>query len=180
LPSLFASPWPAVAAMTVVVAASNWLVQYPINDVLTWGAITYPFSFLVTDLTTRLQGPARARRVVWFGFALAVLLSTWLATPRIALASGAAFLAGQLLDIQVFQRLRAGSWWRAPLVSSTLGSLVDTALFFSLAFAGTDLPWVTLALGDLGVKLLMALLALAPFRAALALALPAPPRPAAR
>ena len=123
--------------MTVVVVASNWLVQFPINDLLTWGAITYPFSFLVTDLTTRLQGPERARRVVWVGFALAVLLSIWLATPRIALASGTAFLAGQLLDIQVFQRLRAGSWWRAPLVSSTAGSVVDTALFFSLAFAGT-------------------------------------------
>ncbi len=166
-----------VGAMTLVVVASNWLVQYPINDVLTWGAITYPFSFLITDLTTRLQGPQRARRVVWVGFALAVLLSVWLATPRIALASGTAFLAGQLLDIQVFQRLRAGSWWRAPLVSSTLGSVVDTLLFFSLAFAGTDLPWHTLAAGDLAVKLLLAVLALAPFRAALALALPMPARP---
>jgi uncharacterized PurR-regulated membrane protein YhhQ (DUF165 family) len=158
--------------MTVIVAASNWLVQFPINDFLTWGAITYPFSFLVTDLTTRLSGPERARHVVYAGFALAVLLSIWLATPRIALASGTAFLAGQLLDIRVFQRLRAGSWWRAPLVSSAAGSVVDTALFFSLAFAGTDLPWVTLALGDLGVKLLLAVLALAPFRAVLALALP--------
>jgi hypothetical protein len=165
----------ALIAMTVVVTASNWLVQFPINDVLTWGAITYPFSFLITDLTTRLQGPERARRVVWVGFALAVLLSIWLATPRIALASGAAFLAGQLLDIQLFQRLRAGSWWRAPLVSSTMGSIVDTALFFTLAFAGTGLPWVTLALGDLAVKLLLAVLALAPFRAVLALALPAGP-----
>ena len=162
-------------AMTVIVVASNWLVQFPINDLLTWGAITYPFSFLVTDLTTRLQGPERARRVVWAGFALAVLLSIWLATPRIALASGTAFLAGQLLDIQVFQRLRAGSWWRAPLVSSTAGSVVDTALFFSLAFAGSGLPWITLALGDLGVKLILAVLALAPFRAVLALALPVGP-----
>lgn len=170
----FAAAWPPILAMTVVVVASNWLVQFPINDVLTWGAISYPFSFLVTDLTTRLQGPERARRVVWVGFALAVLLSIWLATPRIALASGAAFLAGQLLDIQVFQRLRAGSWWRAPLASSTLGSVVDTALFFSLAFAGTGLPWVTLALGDLAVKLLLAVLALAPFRAVLGLALPMP------
>jgi uncharacterized PurR-regulated membrane protein YhhQ (DUF165 family) len=170
---LAASFLPPVLAMTVVVAASNWLVQFPINDVLTWGAITYPFSFLITDLTTRLQGPERARRVVWVGFALAVFLSLWLATPRIALASGTAFLAGQLLDIRIFQRLRTGSWWRAPLVSSTLGSIVDTALFFSLAFAGTGLPWVTLAMGDLGVKLLLAVLALAPFRAALALALPA-------
>lgn len=167
-------PWPSVAAMAVVVVASNWLVQFPINDVLTWGAITYPFSFLVTDLTTRLKGPGPARRAVWVGFAVAVLLSIWLATPRIALASGTAFLVGQLLDIQVFQKLRQGSWWRAPLVSSTVGSVVDTALFFSLAFAGTGLPWVTLALGDLGVKLAMAVLALAPFRAVLALALPGP------
>lgn len=164
--------------MTLVVAASNLLVQLPINDVLTWGAFSYPFSFLVTDLTTRLQGPDRARRAVWVGFALAVVLSVWLATPRIALASGTAFLVGQLLDIRVFQRLRRGTWWRAPLVSSTLGSILDTAIFFSLAFAGTGLPWVTLALGDLGVKLLMAVLALAPFRAALAWALPAPRRAA--
>ena len=161
-------------AMTVVVVLSNFLVQFPINDVLTWGAITYPFSFLITDLTTRLHGPERARRIVWLGFALAVLLSIWLATPRIALASGTAFLVGQLLDIQIFQKLRNGSWWRAPLVSSSLGSVVDTALFFTLAFAGTELPWVTLALGDLGVKLLLAVLALAPFRAVLALALPMP------
>ena len=174
---LFQTLWLPVLAMMVVVVASNWLVQFPINDVLTWGAISYPFSFLITDLTTRLQGPERARRAVWVGFALAVLLSIWLATPRIALASGTAFLAGQLLDIQIFQQLRRGSWWRAPLVSSTLGSILDTTLFFSLAFAGTDLPWVTLALGDLGVKLTMAVLALAPFRAALALALPLP-RPA--
>jgi uncharacterized PurR-regulated membrane protein YhhQ (DUF165 family) len=164
-----------VIAMTAVVSASNWLVQFPINDVLTWGAITYPFSFLITDLTTRLQGPERARRMVWVGFTLAVLLSLWLATPRIALASGAAFLAGQLLDIQVFQRLRRGSWWRAPLVSSVLGSVIDTTLFFSLAFAGTAVPWVTLALGDLGVKLLLAVLGLVPFRAVLALAIPAVP-----
>ena len=163
-------PLLSVLAMTVIVVASNWLVQYPINQLLTWGAITYPFSFLVTDLTTRLHGPGEARRVVWVGFALAVTLSMWLATPRIALASGTAFLAGQLLDISVFQRLRAGSWWRAPLVSSTIGSTVDTALFFSLAFAGTSLPWPTLALGDLGVKLVLAVLALAPFRAALSLA----------
>jgi queuosine precursor transporter len=174
-------PWPApllipLAAMTAVVVASNWLVQYPINDLLTWGAITYPFSFLITDLTTRLQGPERARRVVWLGFTLAVLLSVWLATPRIALASGTAFLVGQLLDIRIFQRLRDGSWWRAPLVSSTVGSVVDTALFFTLAFGGTELPWITLALGDLGVKLLLAVLALAPFRAVLALATPARPR----
>jgi uncharacterized PurR-regulated membrane protein YhhQ (DUF165 family) len=167
--------WPSILGMTVVVVASNWLVQFPINDVLTWGAISYPFSFLITDITTRLQGPVPARRAVWAGFALAVLVSAWLATPRIAVASGTAFLVGQLLDIRLFQRLRAGSWWRAPLASSVLGSVVDTAIFFSLAFAGTGLPWLTLAAGDLGVKLVMALLALAPFRAALALALPTSP-----
>jgi uncharacterized PurR-regulated membrane protein YhhQ (DUF165 family) len=171
---LFASSWLPITAMTVVVVASNWLVQFPINDLLTWGAITYPFSFVITDITTRLQGPSRARAVVCVGFAIAVVLSIWLATPRIALASGTAFLAGQLLDIQVFQRLRRGSWWRAPLVSSTAGSVVDTAIFFSLAFAGTAMPWVTLALGDLGVKLLLAVLGLAPFRAVVALALPSP------
>lgn len=113
--------------------------------------------------------------MVWVGFMIAVLISAWLATPRIALASGTAFLAGQLLDIQIFQRLRAGSWWRAPLVSSILGSVLDTTLFFSLAFAGTDMPWMTLALGDLGVKLAIAVLALVPFRAVLALALPPAP-----
>jgi uncharacterized PurR-regulated membrane protein YhhQ (DUF165 family) len=161
-------------AMIATVVASNYLVQFPINDWLTWGALTYPVSFLVTDLTTRLQGPSRARRVVYVGFALAVLLSLWLASPRIALASGTAFLVGQLLDILIFQRLRRGSWWRAPLVSSSTGSVIDTAVFFSLAFAGTGLPWVTLAFGDLGVKLLLALVFLAPFRAVLALALPMP------
>jgi queuosine precursor transporter len=167
-PALSAMP---VAAMMLIVAASNYLVQLPINDWLTWGALTYPLSFLVTDLTTRLSGPARARRVVYVGFGLAVLLSIWLATPRIALASGTAFLVGQLVDIAVFQRLRAGSWWRAPLVSSTVGSSVDTAIFFTLAFAGTGLPFVTWALGDFGVKLALALLFLAPFRGALALAM---------
>jgi queuosine precursor transporter len=167
-----------IAAMISIVAASNHLVQFPINDWLTWGAITYPLSFLVTDLTTRLSGPVRARRVVYVGFALAVILSIWLATPRIALASGTAFLAGQLLDIQIFQRLRQGSWWRAPLASSTAGSILDTGLFFTLAFAGTGLPLVTLALGDLAVKLALALLFLAPFRAVLGLALrPSPASP---
>ena len=163
---------PPVVAMMAIVTASNFLVQFPINDWLTWGALTYPASFLVTDLTTRLQGPGRARAVVVVGFALAVALSVWLASPRIALASGTAFLVGQLLDIAVFQRLRAGSWWRAPLVSSSLGSLLDTLIFFTLAFAGTGLPWPTWAAGDLAVKLALALLFLAPFRAALAVTLP--------
>ena len=159
----------AIAAMIVIVTSSNWLVQYPLNDWLTWGALTYPVSFLVTDLTTRLLGPARARRCVYVGFALAVVLSWWLATPRIALASGTAFLVGQLFDIFVFQRLRRGSWWRAPLVSSSCGSVLDTVLFWTIAFAGTGIPVLSLALGDLSVKLFLAVVFLAPFRAVLGL-----------
>ena len=155
----------AVAAMVVVVVGSNVAVQYPINDWLTWGAFTYPVSFLVTDLTNRRLGPGRARRVAYVGFALAVLLSAWLATPRIALASGTAFLTAQLLDVAVFDRLRRLPWWQAPLASSGLASVWDTAVFFTLAFAGTGLPWATWALGDLGAKWAMALALLLPFRA---------------
>jgi uncharacterized PurR-regulated membrane protein YhhQ (DUF165 family) len=155
----------ACIAMVAVVAASNHLVQFPLNDWLTWGAITYPISFLVTDLTNRAFGPARARQVVYVGFALGVALSIWLADWRIAAASGSAFIVGQLLDITVFDRLRRAAWWQAPLIGSVLGSIVDTALFFSLAFAGTPVPWVTLALGDLAVKLVLAIFFLAPFRA---------------
>ena len=153
-----------VAAMAVVVTASNILVQYPINDWLTWGALSYPFAFLVTDLTNRRLGPVSARRVVWVGFAFAVALSAWLATPRRAGASGTAFLVGQLADVWVFDRLRHLKWWQAPLVSSSLGSILDTALFFSLAFAGTGLPWVTWGLGDLAVKAAFAAVLLIPFR----------------
>ena len=154
-----------IAAMVVVVAGSNVAVQYPINDWLTWGAFTYPVAFLVTDLTNRRLGPAKAREVAYVGFALAVLLSIVLATPRIALASGSAFVTAQLLDIAVFNRLRRLPWWQAPLASSGIASVWDTAVFFSLAFAGTGLPWVTWALGDLGAKAAMALLLLLPFRA---------------
>jgi uncharacterized PurR-regulated membrane protein YhhQ (DUF165 family) len=158
-----------VAAMAVVVTASNILVQYPVNDWITWGAFTYPAAFLVTDLTNRALGAARARLVVYVGFALAVILSIVLADPRIALASGTAFLVAQLLDVTIFDRLRRAPWWQAPLASSVLGSLLDTALFFSLAFAGTGLPWVTWAVGDLAVKLAMALALLVPFRALMSL-----------
>ena len=153
-----------VAAMTAIVAVSNYAVQFPINDWLTWGAFVYPIAFLVTDLTNRTLGPRAARLVIIAGFVLAVILSIWLATPRIAVASGTAFLIAQLLDVAVFDRLRAASWWRAPLASSTLGSAVDTALFFSIAFAGTGLPWITWALGDFGVKMAMAGAMLIPFR----------------
>ncbi len=182
----------AVLAMAVVVTTSNILVQIPINDWLTWGAFTYPVAFLVTDLSNRWMGPAVARRVVLAGFALAVVLSIWLATPRIAIASGTAFLVAQMLDVAVFDRLRRGSWWRAPLVSSALGSALDTALFFTLAFApflvlfgedaawaaeavplfglGPAVPlWIGLAIGDFAVKMVIALAALVPFRIAIGL-----------
>ncbi len=158
-----------VAAMTVIVTGSNIAVQFPINDWLTWGALTYPVSFLVTDLTNRALGPAKARRVVYAGFALAVALSIFFATWRIALASGTAFLLAQLLDIAIFDRLRQATWWHAPFASSTLASALDTALFFSLAFAGTGLPWMTWGLGDYGAKLCMALVLLIPFRALMGL-----------
>lgn len=158
-----------VAAMIVVVVSSNILVQYPINDWLTWGALSYPVAFLVTDITNRMFGAARARRVVHVGFACAVVLSIWMADVRIAFASGSAFLVAQLLDIAIFNRLRARSWWQAPLASSVIGSAVDTGLFFGLAFAGTPVPWVTLAAGDYTVKLALALTMLVPFRAAISL-----------
>jgi uncharacterized PurR-regulated membrane protein YhhQ (DUF165 family) len=171
-----------VIAMMMVVAASNVAVQYPVElfglqEALTWGAFTYPVAFLVNDLTNRRFGPAVARQVVYFGFALAVVLSIWLATPRIALASGTAFLVGQLLDISVFNRLRRMSWWQAPLAGSFFGSALDTALFFSLAFAGDEamsfpvtystgitVPlWVGLAFFDFLVKVGCALLSLVPY-----------------
>lgn len=172
-------------AMTFVVVASNILVQYPfeplgLGDYLTWGAFTYPVAFLVTDLTNRRYGAGMARRLVAVGFVIAVALSIWLATPRIALASGTAFLVGQLLDITVFNRFRRQSWWRAPLIGSVFGSVIDTALFFSLAFAGDvemsgpvdfmglSLPlWQSLAICDFLVKMLLALLALVPYGALL-------------
>ncbi len=157
-----------VAAMVAIVASANYLVQFPVNDWLTWGALTYPVSYFVTDLTNRWYGAKRARRVVYVGFVLAVILSIWLASPRIALASGAAFLVSQLMDVAIFNRLRARPWWRAPLVSSVIGSLVDTALFFALAFFGTEIAWVTLAAGDYAVKVAIALVMLGPYRMVLA------------
>jgi uncharacterized PurR-regulated membrane protein YhhQ (DUF165 family) len=197
---MFARFIAAVAAMVVVVTASNVLVQYPVQvdigpihlaDILTWGAFTYPFAFLVSDLTNRHEGPGRARMVVLVGFLVGLVLSFWLSTPRIAIASGSAFLIGQLLDIAVFQRLRNRYWLIPPLSASLFGSLLDTAIFFSLAFApafafvdfafgmedgslgfgapwlgvGADVPlWLSLASGDFTVKFLAALLLLAPYR----------------
>lgn len=165
--------WVPIVAMIVVVVASNVLVQFPINDWLTWGAFSYPFAFLVTDLTNRRHGPERARRVVYVGFAVGVALSAVVAPSRIAIASGAAFLVAQLADITLFDCLRRQSWWRAPLVSSFLASALDTAVFFGFAFAGTGLPWVTWALGDYGVKLAMAVFCLAPYRVLMAAVGPA-------
>jgi uncharacterized PurR-regulated membrane protein YhhQ (DUF165 family) len=154
----------SAVAMIAIVAASNWLVQFPINDWLTWGAFSYPFSFLITDLTNRRFGPAAARRVIYAGFAVGVVLSAVLATSRIAVASGSAFLLAQLLDVTLFNWLRRQSWWRAPFVASGVGSIMDTAAFFGIAFIGTGLPWPTWAAGDLAVKLAFALFCLAPYR----------------
>ena len=154
----------AVSAMGIVVLASNILVQFPINDWLTWGALTYPFAFLVSELTNRAFGPAHARKVAWIGFAVAVAASLVLAPYRIAIASGLAFLLSQMLDIRVFDQLRHSRWWRAPLLATTLAACLDTAVFWSVGFAGEDLPWITWALGDLGVKLVLGVFLLLPFR----------------
>ena len=194
---------PGILAMAIIVVASNILVQYPLGAFLTWGALTYPFAFLVTDLTNRLLGPAAARRVVLAGFVTGILCSFIgtqivgefgpLVTFRIALGSGLAFLCAQLLDISVFNRLRQGSWWKAPLISTLISSTLDTAIFFTVAFSaaltmlepgndvswatvpmpllglGIEAPfWVSLAVGDWLVKLLLAGVALLPFRLALA------------
>jgi uncharacterized PurR-regulated membrane protein YhhQ (DUF165 family) len=156
-----------IAAMALVIVLSNVLVQHPINDWLTWGAFSYPLVFLVTDLCNRALGPQAARRVAWVGFGIAVLVSLALAPWRIALASGAAFLFAQLMDVAVFNRWRRSSWWKAPLLGSLVASVVDTAVFFFLAFAGTDMDWLPLASGDLAVKAVMAALLLAPYRALL-------------
>lgn len=160
----FAVLWRPALAMMAIVAASNVLVQFPINDWWTWGAASYPFAFLVTELTNRRYGPGLARLVVYAGFSLGVALSLVLAPARIALASGSAFLLAQLLDIAVFNRLRRQVWWLAPFAAASLASIVDTAAFFSIAFAGTPVPWPTLALGDLVAKLAMAVFCLAPYR----------------
>ena len=151
-------------AMSAIVLLSNLLVQYPINAWLTWGAFSYPVAYFVTDVCNRTSGPALARRVAWVGFAVGLLLSALFAPLRVAVASGTAFIVSQLLDVAIFNRLRQQSWWQAPFFGSAAASLVDTSLFFSVAFAGTPVPWVPLAAGDLAIKLAMALALLPPYR----------------
>ena len=162
--------------MGVVVVISNYLVQFPIqhfglNEVLTYGAFSYPITFLVTDLANRAYGKIVARKVVLTGFIIGVLLTLFVSTNfsdiisiRIAIGSGVAFFIAQNLDIQIFDRLRKKSWYIAPLTSSTIGSVVDTFLFFSIAFYATGIAWFTLAIGDLLVKMLTTLLMLIPFK----------------
>lgn len=164
---------PAAMAMASIVLLSNVLVQYPITEWLTWGAFSYPVTYFVTDVCNRWAGPRLARRVAWAGFCTGAVASATVALGqddatlglRIAGASSTAFIVSQLLDVAVFNRLRRQSWWKAPLWGSAIASVVDTAIFFSLAFAGTDFDWKLLAAGDLGVKLAMAVVLLAPFRA---------------
>ena len=162
--------------MGVVVLSSNYLVQFPINyyglnEILTYGAFSYPIAFLITDLANRSYGKRVARKIVYFGFVLGigftVLFSTDFAdliSIRIAIGSGIAFLTAQLLDVQIFDRLREKVWFVAPLTSSMIGSTIDTFLFFSISFYGTGVPWVTLSIGDLIVKIIVALIMLIPFR----------------
>ncbi len=154
----------ATLAMAAVVIASNVLVQFSINDWLTWGAFSYPVAFLVSDLVNRRFGPGPARRVAWIGFSVAIIASLLLAPARIAIASGLAFIASQWLDISVFDRLRRGTWWRAPLVATVIAAVLDSFVFWGIAFGGTEGPWLTWALGDLGVKLAVGVLMLLPFR----------------
>lgn len=188
---------PYLAAMVLVIVISNVLVQiqfpyFGLSELLTWGAFTYPLAFLINDLTNRQLGSAAARKVVFAGFLLAVVLSIYFATPRIAIASGSAFLIAQLIDVGVFDRLRERVWWLPPFVSSIIGSIVDTLLFFGLAFAplfasidlafgyedgslgfpaaimGIAMPlWASLAIGDFLVKILIGIVALVPYGALL-------------
>ena len=162
--------------MGAIVLSSNYLVQFPVNfyglnNILTYGAFSYPVAFLITDLANRSFGKFVARKIVYIGFLLGigftVLLSTDFAdfiSIRIAIGSGTAFLTAQLIDVQIFDNLRKKKWFIAPLTSSIIGSIIDTFLFFSISFYGTSVPWFSLALGDLGVKILVALVMLIPFR----------------
>ena len=163
--------------MGVVVLASNYLVQFPVKhfgleQILTYGAFSYPIAFLITDLANRSYGKVIARKIVYFGFTLGVLFTLFFSTNftdiisiRIAIGSGTAFVIAQLIDVQVFDKLRKKkNWFVAPLFSSFIGSTFDTFLFFSISFYGTGVPWLTLSIGDLGVKIIVALVMLIPFR----------------
>ena len=162
--------------MGLVVLSSNYLVQFPVKyyglqDILTYGAFTYPIAFLITDLANRSYGKQIARKIVYFGFVVGISFTLFFSTNfsdlisvRIAIGSGTAFIIAQLLDVQVFDQLRQKKWYVAPLTSSLIGSTVDTFLFFSISFYGTGIPWVTLSLGDLVVKMFVALIMLIPFR----------------
>ena len=162
--------------MGVVVLTSNYLVQFPIKyygleGILTYGAFSYPIAFLITDLTNRSYGKLVARKIVYIGFVIGIAFTLFFSTNfsdlisvRIAIGSGIAFLVAQLFDIKIFDQLRKKKWFVAPLMSSFIGSIVDTFLFFSISFYGTGIPWVTLSFGDLAVKILVALTMLIPFR----------------
>ena len=154
-------------SMILVVAASNFLVLFPINDWLTWGAFPYPISLLITELANRQYGPQQARKIAYVGFAVGVVLSILLATPKIAFASGSAFLCSQLLDISIFNRFRRAAWWCAPIFASFSASLVDASIFWTMAFWGENLPVLTWAIGDTSVKLMLDVALLTPFRVAI-------------
>ena len=162
--------------MGAVVLISNYLVQFPINkfgleNILTYGAFSYPIAFLITELSNRVYGKNGAKKIVYFGFSIGILFTLIFSTNfgdlisiRIAIGSGTAFIVAQLLDVQIFDKLRKNKWFIAPLASSMIGSVVDTFLFFSISFFGTGISWFTLALGDLTVKIFVALVMLIPFR----------------
>ena len=162
--------------MGAVVLASNYLVQFPIKyyeleEILTYGAFSYPIAFLITDLANRTYGKLIARKIVYIGFAIGITFTLLFSTNfadlisvRIAIGSGTAFIIAQLLDVQIFDQLRRKKWFVAPLTSSLIGSTVDTFLFFSISFYATGIPWFTLSLGDLAVKIFVALVMLIPFR----------------
>ena len=162
--------------MGLVVLSSNYLVQFPVNyyglqNILTYGAFSYPVAFLITDLANRSYGKLVARRIVYIGFIIGIIFTLFFSTNftdlisiRIAIGSASAFIIAQLLDIQIFDNLRKKKWFIAPLTSSLIGSTIDTFLFFSISFYATGIPWFTLALGDLAVKILVALIMLIPFR----------------
>jgi uncharacterized integral membrane protein (TIGR00697 family) len=170
--------------MGVVVLSSNYLVQFPINyyglsEILTYGAFSYPVAFLITDLANRFYGKFVARKIVYIGFFIGIIFTLLFSTDfadlisiRIAIGSGVAFITAQLLDIQIFDRLRKKEWFIAPLTSSFIGSTVDTFLFFLISFYGTGVPWITLSLGDLTVKLFVSLVMLIPFKILLKISKP--------